>query len=167
VCSNAARSQILSIRDIYREGKIDIVWIWVHRLFLAGLTTVYCLSHSAEVRRQISLEELMETMQACSGVLSVSVSYLFPETLFDSGYLGTCGAVSRCCWVQRQFRETCRRNNLKVRQDTEQLRRQSISTAVLFPKCRASHELECFPLPKSFDAICWKGALLQSRASRN
>lgn len=71
ICVKAAHDQIFSIREIYRDNNIDMAWIWVHRLFLAGITSTYCLWQSPEVRQEIRFEDLIETSQACSSVLSV------------------------------------------------------------------------------------------------
>ncbi|ESZ96149.1 hypothetical protein SBOR_3424 [Sclerotinia borealis F-4128] len=70
ICLKAAHDQIFSIREIYRDNNIDMVWIWVHRLFLAGITSTYCLWQSPQVRQEIRFDDLIETTQACSSVLS-------------------------------------------------------------------------------------------------
>jgi hypothetical protein len=71
ICATASKIQIQSIKALHRGQKIDIVWIWVQRLFLAGLMLMHCVWYSKEIRQKISLSDLMETTQSCSSVLAV------------------------------------------------------------------------------------------------
>ncbi|GAD99387.1 hypothetical protein BC1G_12372 [Paecilomyces variotii No. 5] len=70
ICATASKIQIQSIKSLHRSGKIDIVWIWVQRLFLAGLMLMHCVWYSKEIRQKLSLSDLMETTQSCSSVLA-------------------------------------------------------------------------------------------------
>ena len=70
ICFEISCNVITSIKTLHREGKIDVPWIWVHQLILAGLTMMYCVWHSNEIRTRISFEDLMDMTQRCSGVLA-------------------------------------------------------------------------------------------------
>ena len=70
ICYDAACRSIASIKVLHREQKIDILWIWVHHLFMAGLTVMYCLWHSKEVREQASVKDSISTLQSCASTLS-------------------------------------------------------------------------------------------------
>ncbi|KAI9729149.1 MAG: hypothetical protein M1834_007056 [Cirrosporium novae-zelandiae] len=70
ICTSVSKAQIRNIKTLHRDGKIDIIWIWVHRLFLAGLTMMYCIWHSREVRSHLTIEEVIESTQSCSSVLA-------------------------------------------------------------------------------------------------
>lgn len=65
-----SRQLISSIKTLHRERKIDIMWKWVHHLFMAGLTLVYGLWHSKEVRELIEAKHSIATLQSCSSILS-------------------------------------------------------------------------------------------------
>lgn len=70
ICFEVSCSTITSIKMLHREKRIDIPWVWVHQLILAGLTMVYCVWHSDEVLNRISFQDLMDTTQRCSSVLA-------------------------------------------------------------------------------------------------
>ncbi|KAF2799762.1 hypothetical protein K505DRAFT_230317 [Melanomma pulvis-pyrius CBS 109.77] len=66
-----ASSKIISgIKVLHRQRKIDIMWKWVHHLFMAGLTVIYGLWHSKEVRELSSVKDSIATVQSCSSTLS-------------------------------------------------------------------------------------------------
>lgn len=70
ICYEVSCSAITSIKMLHREQRIDIPWVWVYQLILAGLTMVYCVWHSDEVLNQIRFQDLMDTTQRCSSVLA-------------------------------------------------------------------------------------------------
>lgn len=70
ICYEVSCHMITSIKMLHREHRIDIPWIWVHQLMLAGLTMVYCVWHSDAVLNRISFQDLMDTTQRCSSVLA-------------------------------------------------------------------------------------------------
>lgn len=47
---DAASKLISSIKILQREGKLDVLWKSVHHLFMAGLTIIYALWQSKEMR---------------------------------------------------------------------------------------------------------------------
>ncbi|SPO06472.1 related to purine utilization positive regulator [Cephalotrichum gorgonifer] len=67
---NAACKLITSIRTLHRGRKIDIPWIWVHHLFMAGLTVIYGLWQSEELRGLAEARSSISTLQACGSTLS-------------------------------------------------------------------------------------------------
>ncbi|RDW56919.1 hypothetical protein BP5796_12986 [Coleophoma crateriformis] len=70
ICFDASCKAIQCIKALQREQKIAIIWIWTHHLVSAGLTAIYCLWHSAEIRENTSIDHIMNTMQSCTSILS-------------------------------------------------------------------------------------------------
>lgn len=70
VSLESSRRLIDSIKTLHRERRIDIMWKWVHHLFMAGLTTVYCLWHSRELRESADIKTSVATLQSCGVTLS-------------------------------------------------------------------------------------------------
>ncbi|RFU29742.1 hypothetical protein B7463_g6602, partial [Scytalidium lignicola] len=70
ICYEISCRTITSIKMLHREQRIDIPWIWVHQLILAGLTMVYCVWHSDTVLNRISFQDLIDMTQRCSSVLA-------------------------------------------------------------------------------------------------
>lgn len=66
----AACRLITSIKTLYRERKIDIMWKWVHHLFMAGLSLLYCIWHSQELRDNIDVRKCIATLQTCASTMS-------------------------------------------------------------------------------------------------
>ncbi|KAF9882165.1 Zn(2)-C6 fungal-type DNA-binding domain [Colletotrichum karsti] len=67
---DSSRQLIACIKTLHRERRIDIMWKWVHHLFIAGLTTIYCLWHSQELRENSDVKESVATLQSCGATLS-------------------------------------------------------------------------------------------------
>lgn len=67
---DAARSLIESIKILQREGKLDVLWKWVHQLLLAGLTIIYGLWQSKEIRDRGSVGNNISILQSCASTLS-------------------------------------------------------------------------------------------------
>ncbi|KAF6844886.1 flavin-binding monooxygenase, partial [Colletotrichum musicola] len=70
VSLESSRRLIDSIKTLHRERRIDIMWKWVHHLFMAGLTTVYCLWHSRELRESTDIKTSVATLQSWGVTLS-------------------------------------------------------------------------------------------------
>ncbi|OIW35728.1 hypothetical protein CONLIGDRAFT_589852 [Coniochaeta ligniaria NRRL 30616] len=69
-CFDMSRRSIQSIKTLQREGRISIIWAWVHHLFLSGLTMIYCLWESADVRTVASIVDVMTASQDCASTLT-------------------------------------------------------------------------------------------------
>lgn len=61
---------ITCVKTLHRERKIDIMWKWVHHLFMAGLTVLYCLWHSTELRELTEANISISMLQSCASSLS-------------------------------------------------------------------------------------------------
>lgn len=66
----AASKLISSIKTLQREGKLDVLWKSVHHLFMAGLTILYSLWQSKEIRDLIPVSNSISTLQSCASTLS-------------------------------------------------------------------------------------------------
>lgn len=73
----AACDLISSIKTLQREGRLDVLWRSVHQLFIAGLTLIYDLWESREIRDKISVSSSISTLQACASTLA-AMSEAFP-----------------------------------------------------------------------------------------
>ena len=67
---DASCKLISCIKTLHRERKIDIMWKWVHHIFMAGLTTLYCLWHSNKLRDRVEVSVSIATLQSCGSTLS-------------------------------------------------------------------------------------------------
>ncbi|PMD44457.1 hypothetical protein L207DRAFT_509205 [Hyaloscypha variabilis F] len=70
ICYEAACKLIASTKTLQREGKLDVLWKSVHHLFIAGLTVIYALWQSKEVRDQNPAGTSVSTLQSCASTLS-------------------------------------------------------------------------------------------------
>lgn len=69
-CFDTARRSIQAIKTLQREGRISIIWAWVHHLFLSGLVMIYCLWESVTVRTSASMVDVMTASQDCASTLT-------------------------------------------------------------------------------------------------
>ncbi|KAJ5160645.1 uncharacterized protein N7482_007649 [Penicillium canariense] len=77
VSFDASCKLIASIKILQREGKIDILWEWVHHLFMSGLTVIYDLWRSKEIRDSNPVRNSISSLQSCASTLS-ALSESFP-----------------------------------------------------------------------------------------
>ncbi|KAI1085567.1 fungal-specific transcription factor domain-containing protein [Whalleya microplaca] len=78
ICFDTACRSITAIKTLQREGRISVVWQWVHHVFLAGLTMIYCIWQSSEVRNAACILDVMATTQDCASTLA-ALSERFTE----------------------------------------------------------------------------------------
>jgi len=69
ISHEAACKVIASIKILQREGKLDVLWKSVHHLFMAGLTVIYGLWQSKEIRDRNPVSISISTLQSCSSSL--------------------------------------------------------------------------------------------------
>lgn len=69
-CFEMARRSIQAIKMLQREGRISIIWAWVHHLFLSGLTMLYCIWESVNVRTTAAIVDVMTSTQDCASTLT-------------------------------------------------------------------------------------------------
>ncbi|KAJ6172183.1 fungal-specific transcription factor domain-containing protein [Penicillium chermesinum] len=77
-CYDTACRCIRAIKTLQREGHITIVWESVHQLFMAGLTIIYCMWQSPQIRESTSVVDFATVSQDCAVALTALVEY-FPE----------------------------------------------------------------------------------------
>ena len=70
IAHEAACNLIANIKLLQREGRLDVLWKSVHHLFMAGLTVIYGLWQSKEVRDQNPIGNSISTLQSCASTLS-------------------------------------------------------------------------------------------------
>ncbi|KAH9887498.1 fungal-specific transcription factor domain-containing protein [Xylariomycetidae sp. FL2044] len=70
ICFDAACQLIRAIKVLQRDGRVSGIWQWVHCLFLAGLTMIYCLWESAELRNAVRVFDVMTAAQDCASTLT-------------------------------------------------------------------------------------------------
>lgn len=61
---------IASIKTLYRQRKIDIVWKWTHHLFMAGLALLYCVWGPQSLRIDLDTRKCISALQTCESTLS-------------------------------------------------------------------------------------------------
>jgi len=71
VSFGAAVKLISCIRSLQRERRLDMAWLWAQRLFVAGLTLIYTIWNSDELRNAHAPEEIVNSAQTCATTLAV------------------------------------------------------------------------------------------------
>ncbi|KAF7543688.1 hypothetical protein G7046_g9946 [Stylonectria norvegica] len=71
ICFDAATKLIMCIRTLQREHRLEMVWLWAQRLFVAGLTLIYAIWNSDELRTSHPPGEIVNTAQTCATTLAV------------------------------------------------------------------------------------------------
>lgn len=66
----AATRVIDGLKQLQREGRVEMLWKSVHHLFMAGLVVIYGLWRSKEIRDHISVGKSINTLQTCTATLS-------------------------------------------------------------------------------------------------
>ncbi|KAI0173535.1 fungal-specific transcription factor domain-containing protein [Hypoxylon sp. FL1284] len=77
-CFDAACQLIKANKTLQREGRICVIWQYVHGLFLAGLTMIYCLWEEKNIRDKARIIDVMNAAQDCASTLTALVER-FPE----------------------------------------------------------------------------------------
>ncbi|KAH7070351.1 fungal-specific transcription factor domain-containing protein [Paraphoma chrysanthemicola] len=70
IAHEAACNLVASIKILQREGKLDVLWRSVHQLFMAGLTIIYGLWQSKEMRDRNPISSSISALQSCASTLS-------------------------------------------------------------------------------------------------
>ncbi|KAI1410403.1 fungal-specific transcription factor domain-containing protein [Hypoxylon sp. FL1857] len=77
-CFDAACQLITAIKTLQRDGRICVIWQCVHSLFLAGLTMIFCLWESPDVRDKARVLDVMTAAQDCASTLT-ALAERFPD----------------------------------------------------------------------------------------
>lgn len=72
-CFDISLQSIQAIKTLQRQGRVGVVWAWVHHLFLSGLTMIYCIWESTEVRNGAPIVRVMTASQDCASTLTALV----------------------------------------------------------------------------------------------
>lgn len=74
---DASCKLIASIKILQREGKCESLWKTVHHLFMAGLSVIYGLWQSKDIRDRTPVRTSISTLQSCGSTLS-AMTETFP-----------------------------------------------------------------------------------------
>lgn len=77
IAFEASCKLIASIKILQRDGKCESLWKTVHHLFMAGLSVIYGLWQSKEIRDRTPVRNSISTLQSCGSTLS-AMSETFP-----------------------------------------------------------------------------------------
>ncbi|KAF2014986.1 hypothetical protein BU24DRAFT_423908 [Aaosphaeria arxii CBS 175.79] len=69
-CYESAVETIRIQSDMQKFAKLINSWLTAHSVFVSGITILYCLWTSAEIRRQTTLEDFLRQADACSKLLN-------------------------------------------------------------------------------------------------
>ncbi|KAI1371088.1 fungal-specific transcription factor domain-containing protein [Hypoxylon crocopeplum] len=78
ICFETACQVIKAIKTLQRDGRICVIWQCVHGLFLAGLTMIYCIWESSDVRERVRVLDIMTAAQDCASTLT-ALTERFPD----------------------------------------------------------------------------------------
>ncbi|KAL2441458.1 hypothetical protein ABEF95_014955 [Exophiala dermatitidis] len=70
-CAQSAALLCTGYRQFYISDRLTDTWAGLHNLFLGGVTFLYCLWSSPEVRAQFRLDKVSTTCTACAVVLAI------------------------------------------------------------------------------------------------
>jgi hypothetical protein len=122
VAYEAASKMIASIKILQREGKLDVLWKSVHQLFMAGLTVIYALWQSKELRDRNPIGNSVSTLQSCASSLS-AMSETFHGASGCRDVFDTLSSVT-VDWLVTNDAEETRQNHMAFVQQAEDLLQQ-------------------------------------------
>ncbi|RDW60564.1 hypothetical protein BP6252_11947 [Coleophoma cylindrospora] len=118
----AACKVIASIKTLQREGKLDVLWRSVHHLFMAGLTVIYALWQSKELRARDSISSSVATLQSCTSTLS-AMSETFHGAAGCRDVFDTLSSAT-VDWLVTNNAEEIRQNRVAFERQVEDLLQQ-------------------------------------------
>ncbi|CAH0054477.1 unnamed protein product [Clonostachys solani] len=78
ICFEASAKLIECTQTLLREGHLDMIWVWAHRLFVAGLLLTYSVWNSNELRSSLASEKIVNVGQVCASSLA-AVAERYPK----------------------------------------------------------------------------------------
>jgi len=69
ICYSSAVRTILIAAELNRFSKLQNTWLVAHNIFISGITLLYCLWTSPEIRNETSLQALESHIGACTRLL--------------------------------------------------------------------------------------------------
>ncbi|KAI0376467.1 fungal-specific transcription factor domain-containing protein [Hypomontagnella monticulosa] len=111
-CFDAACQLIKAIKTLQRDGRICVIWQCVHGLFLAGLTMIYCIWESGEVRDKARVLDIMTAAQDCASTLT-ALAERFPDA---SGCRDAFESLSAATlrWLVARDQSNCNENGQPI-----------------------------------------------------
>ncbi|KAE8443583.1 hypothetical protein EG329_001745 [Mollisiaceae sp. DMI_Dod_QoI] len=122
ISHDAACKLIASIKILQREGKLDVLWKSVHHLFMAGLTVIYGLWQSKEIRDRNPVSNSISTLQSCSSSL-FAMSETFHGAAGCRDVFDTLSSVT-VDWLVTNDAEKIRQDRLEFEKQVEDLLQQ-------------------------------------------
>ncbi|TVY84565.1 Positive regulator of purine utilization [Lachnellula suecica] len=122
ISHEAACKLIASIKILQREGKLDVLWKSVHHLFMAGLTVIYGLWQSKEIRDRNPVSASISTLQSCSSSL-FAMSETFHGAAGCRDVFDTLSSVT-VDWLVTNDAEKVRQNRVEFEKQVEDLLQQ-------------------------------------------
>jgi hypothetical protein len=78
ICFEASTKLIECTQSLLREGHLDMIWVWAHHLFVAGLLLTYSVWNSDELRSSLAPEKIVNIGQVCASSLA-AVAERYPK----------------------------------------------------------------------------------------
>jgi hypothetical protein len=122
ISHDAACKLIAIIKILQREGKLDVLWKSVHHLFMAGLTVIYGLWQSKDIRDQNAVGNSISTLQSCASTLS-AMSETFHGAAGCRDVFDTLSSVT-VGWLVTNDAEKIRQNRVEFEKQVEDLLQQ-------------------------------------------
>ena len=122
ISHDASCKLITSIKILQRDGKLDVLWRSVHHLFIAGLTVIYGLWQSKEVRDRNPVGNSISTLQSCASTLS-AMSETFHGAAGCRDVFDTLSSVT-VEWLVNNDAEEIRQNRVEFEKQVEDLLQQ-------------------------------------------
>lgn len=122
IAHEAACNLVANIKILQREGKLDVLWRAAHQLFMAGLTIVYGLWQSKEVRDGRPVSNNISTLQSCVSTLS-AMSETFPGASGCRDVFDTLSSVT-IDWLVTNDAEQTRQTRVDFEKQVEGLLQQ-------------------------------------------
>ena len=122
ISHEAACKLIASIKILQREGKLDVLWKSVHHLFMAGLTVIYGLWQSKEIRDRNPVSNSISTLQSCSSSL-FAMSETFHGAAGCRDVFDTLSSVT-VDWLVTNDAEKIRQDRVEFEKQVEDLLQQ-------------------------------------------
>ncbi|KAF2109673.1 fungal-specific transcription factor domain-containing protein [Lophiotrema nucula] len=121
ISHEAACNLIANIKLLQREGRLDVLWKSVHSLFMAGLTVIYGLWQSKEMRDRNPVSNSISALQSCASTLS-AMSETFQGAAGCRDVFDTLSSVT-IEWLVTNDEET-RQRRIEFEQQVEELLQQ-------------------------------------------
>ncbi|KAK7755025.1 hypothetical protein SLS62_002839 [Diatrype stigma] len=123
-CFDVSCRSIQAIKTLQREGKVSVAWMWAHHLFLAGLTMIYCIWQSQEVRNAASIVDVMTAAQDCASTLSALTERFAPAGGCRDTFEGLSAATLK--WLVARYKDGNAENQHPVLDNEIQALRENI-----------------------------------------